>query len=117
MRNWAQEYKKSKIADDCDDEKKMFKAEARVKAHLKLLASRSRTATSGFAPRIVSVAEDSGPTHSDKRCMGLRQIPTVDPHNRIKTREFFSMWQAWPLESTMPDLPIEDQFKLLTRVA
>ena len=83
----VQEYKKSKIADDCDDEKKMFKAEARVKAHLKLLASRSRTATSGFAPRIVSVAQDSGPTHSDKRCMGLRQIPTVDPHNRIRVRQ------------------------------
>ena len=41
--SWStvQEYKKSKIADDSDDDKKMFKAEARAKAHLKQSASRS----------------------------------------------------------------------------
>jgi len=51
----VQEYKKSKITDDSNDEKKMFKAEARVKAHLKQSASRSRTAASGFAARKDSV--------------------------------------------------------------
>ena len=82
----VQEYKKSEIADDSDDEKKMFKAKARAKAHSKLLASRSRTATSGFAPRKASVAQDSGPNHSDERYTGLRRIPTVDSHNRIRVR-------------------------------
>ena len=67
----VQEYKKSEIADDSDDEKKMFKAETRAKAHSKLLAPRSQIATSGFAPRIASVAEDSGPTPSDERYTGL----------------------------------------------
>ena len=65
----------------------MFKAEAHAKAHSKLLASRSRTATSGFAPRIFSLAQDSGPTHSDERYTGLRRIPTVDPNNRIRVRQ------------------------------
>jgi len=51
----VQEYKKSEIADDSNDGKKMFKAEARAKAHLKQSASRSRTAALGFAARKDSV--------------------------------------------------------------
>ena len=82
----VQEYKKSEIADDSDDEKKMFKAEARAKAHSKSLATRSRTAVSGFAPRKASVAQESGPNHSDERYSGLRRIPTVDSHNRVRLR-------------------------------
>ena len=47
----VQEYKKSDIADDSDDEKKMHKAEARAKAHLKQSGARTRTVASGLAGR------------------------------------------------------------------
>ena len=54
--------------------------------HTPLSASRSRTGTSGFAPRKASVAQDSGPNHSDERYTGLRRIPTVDSQSRIRVR-------------------------------
>ena len=82
----VQEYKKSDIAGDSDDEKKMFKAEGRAKAHSKSLATRSRAAVSGFAPRKASVAQESGPNHSDERYSDLKRIPTVDSHNRVRVR-------------------------------
>ena len=64
--SWStvQEYKNSEITDDSNDEKKMFKAEARAKAHLKQSASRSRTAASGFAARKDSVVQESGLSRS-----------------------------------------------------
>lgn len=83
----VQEYKKSEIADDSDDEKKMFKAEARAKAHLKQSASRSRTVASGFAARKDSVVQDSGPSRSGERNpLGLKQIPTVEAQSRSRIR-------------------------------
>ena len=83
----VQEYKKSKIADDSNDEKKMFKAEARAKAHLKQSASRSRTAASGFVARKDSVVQDSGPSRSGVRNpLGLKQIPTVETQSRSRIR-------------------------------
>ena len=63
----VQEYKKSEIADDSDDEKKMLKADARARAHLRQSASRSRTASSGFAARKDSVVQDSGLSRSGER--------------------------------------------------
>ena len=64
--SWStvQEYKNSEITDDSNDEKKMFKAEAHAKAHLKQSAPRSQTAASGFASRKDSVAQDSGLSRS-----------------------------------------------------
>ena len=83
----VQEYKKSEIADDSDDEKKMFKAEACAEAHLKQSASRSRTATSGFAARKDSVVQDSGPSRSGERNpLGPKQIPTVEEQSRSRIR-------------------------------
>ena len=83
----VKEYEKSEIADDSDDEKKMFKAEARAKAHLKQSASRSRTAASGFAARKDSVVQDSAPSRSGERnSLGLKQIPTVEAQSRTRIR-------------------------------
>ena len=83
----VQDYKKSEIADDSDNEKKMFKAEARTKAHIKQSASRSQTAASGFAARKESVVQDSGPSHSGERnSLGLKQIPTVEAQSRSRIR-------------------------------
>ena len=56
----------SKITEDYDNEKKIFKAEARAKAHLKLSVSRSTSVTSGFAHLRASVTEDTCPNHSHK---------------------------------------------------
>ena len=66
----VQEYKKSEIADDSDDKKKMFKAQAQAKGHSKWLASRSRTAVWGFTPRKASVAQQSDPNDSDEQYSG-----------------------------------------------
>ena len=83
----VQECKKSEIADDSDDEKKMFKAEARAKARLKQSASRSRTVASGFAARKDLVVQDSGPSCSGERNpLGLKQIPTVEAQSRSRIR-------------------------------
>ena len=82
----VQEYKTSEIADDSDDEKKMFKAEARAKAHLKQLAARSRTAALGFAAKD-SVVRDSGLSRSGERnLLGLKQIPMVEAQSRTQIR-------------------------------
>ena len=104
MRNWAQEYKKSEIADDSDDDKKMFKAEARAKAHSKSLAARSRTAVLGFAPRKASVAQESGSNHSDERYSGLRRISTVDSHNRVRPGNCFQCGKPGHWRAQCPTL-------------
>ena len=65
------EYKMSKIVDYSDNGKKMFKANARAKAHLKLSVSRCTPVTSGFTPKRASVIQDSGPNQLDGRYRGL----------------------------------------------
>ena len=83
----VQEYKKSEIADDSDNEKKIFKAEGRVKAYSKQSASRSRTAASGFSARKDSVVQDSGLSRSGEQSpLGLKQIPTVEAQSRSRIR-------------------------------
>ena len=82
----VQEYKKSEIADDSDDEKKMYKAEARAKAHLKQSVTRSRTAASGFAARRDTAAQQSSLKQTGERNSALRQIPTVDLQGRNRVR-------------------------------
>ena len=103
-------YKKSEIADDSDNEKKMFKAEARAKAHLKQSASRSRTAASGFAARKDSVVQDSGLSRSGERNpLGLKQIPTVETQSRsrIRPRNCFQCGKPghWRAQSARPFNP------------
>ena len=67
--------------------KKMFKAEASAKAHLKQSTSRSRTAASGFAARKDSVVQDSGLSPSGERNpLGLKQISKVEAQGKSRIR-------------------------------
>ena len=78
------EYKKSEIADDSEDEKKMYKAEARAKAHAKQTSARSTKIAVGAVPRKDPAIGEFSSKQFNERIPAGRQIPTLD--SRYKTQ-------------------------------